>query len=446
MVQSQLCSNSSDILCDCKRILYDKSHLPGVSADCSAMDINNIPDKLENAINILDLSENNIENLDAKLHNLSSHNLHVLILKLNKINRIDGEFFLKLPNLHELDLSYNNITSLDDSKLFQNQKELHKLDLSFNGIKTLPDKFFQPLNKLRILDMSFNNLGDFLTQSKNVLIDNLKLSPDLSHLSLEGLNITNFPIAFFDGFDQLVALHLSDNALTMVPSVPYAIQKLDLSGNPITFLSARHLNYPSLKVLQLNEMPSLASIHHYAFYNLYALEKLAVTNCPKLEEFNELAFDVASKDTSHRHLKSLSLSGNRLTSLNESYKFFFRHMDHIDLRHNPWQCDCDILWIQEFSSILYKAHEIKCNLSPQDSNPHLKHVLDLHHSDLKECFPGEYGKRSHRVLIAALAIAVIVLCGIIFYLLKYPMSCQAQINHIVGPQSPYRPASTSEQT
>nr|XP_023014482.1 leucine-rich repeat neuronal protein 1-like [Leptinotarsa decemlineata] len=356
-VVSEICSNSSEIQCFCNQVTDWETGLPQVRADCSVMNIESIPDRIESDLNFLDLTGNNIRVLDPKLQKLSSSNLNVLILKLNQISKVDSEFFLALPNLSELDLSDNYITSLDH-QIFQNQNNLHRLDLSYNRIETLPDKIFQSMGKLRDLDLSYNHLGNTLRRA-GTFTGRLGVTPNLTHLGLNGLNITVLPSDAFDGFKKLVSLHLADNNFTDIPNVPYSLEKLDLSLNRFTYLSAKYLNYPSLKTLELNGLPFLRSIHHYAFYNLYALEKLTIRYCPNLEEFSELAFDVVSKDTSHKHFKFLSLEGNGLRTLNASYKAFFRQMNHVDLRHNPWRCDCDILWIQEFSTILYKQDEIR---------------------------------------------------------------------------------------
>lgn len=357
-VASELCTNKSEISCDCKQLTDEITHLPVFLANCRSRAVEYVPTQVEEDINYLDLAENEIQILGPETRKLSSNNLNVLILRYNKITKIINGFFDSIPNLVEIDLSSNLITEIEDSNLFKNLNKLTKLNLSFNRIKSLPDGIFSPLNSLRFLDISFNYLGEFLTQSKSALTSKLKANVNLLHLNMNGLNISQLHNAFFDEFKEMKSLSLTDNNLDMIPTVPYSLEKLDLSGNMLTSISAKYLNYHSLQVLKLNRMSTLTDIHHYAFYNLYALEKLIITDCPNLKQFSELAFDVASKNN-HLHPTRLSLARNGLESLNESYKYFFRNMEHVDLRNNPWNCDCDIIWLQEFESVLFKPHEIR---------------------------------------------------------------------------------------
>lgn len=348
--------NVSLISCEYRRMTDPTTHLASYIGDCSGMSLSFFP-KVWDEVNILDLAENKIAALDSKQTKLSSRALKKLLLSFNEISRLSPDFFDDVPELTELNLSYNNISSLD-SKVFQNLGKLSKLDLSFNGLVSLPSGIFGPLPSLKFLDMSYNYLGTFLTSSKNTMRDVMKINKDLNHLGLNGLNLTYIDSTYFDEYKNLKSLSLADNAFENVPIIPYSTEVLDLSGNRLTYVSARYLNYHSLKELKLNRMSSLTSIHHYAFYNLYSLEKLFINDCPNLKEFNELAFDLASKNY-HLHPKVLSLTRNGLQTLNQSYEYFFHNMYIVDLGHNPWRCDCNILWLKRFESKIYKSHELR---------------------------------------------------------------------------------------
>ncbi|KAJ8922016.1 hypothetical protein NQ315_008655 [Exocentrus adspersus] len=438
-VLSDLCGNSSEYKCRCKRVPEPNTRLPVIVADCSDLNIDAFPSNVDNDINVLKLSVNDIEALDPNPSKIVSNDLQTLDLSYNKIASINDEFFLGIPNLRELDLSHNLITSLDDDSVFQNLNQLERLDLSFNKLQTLPDLLFMKLPNLKYLDLSYNPLGGFLTGSQDELKQKLRLSVNVTSLSLNGLNISNIPSTYFDDFNDLTYLSLADNSLDNIPAVPYSVEHLDMSGNNLTFVSARYLNYHSLKVLHLNRMPSLKEIHHYAFYNLVALEKLSITDCPNLKKFSDLAFDVASKNN-HLHPKYLSLARNGLQKLNDTYKYFFRSMDHVDLTQNRWRCDCDILWLKEFEHVLYMPSEIRCFVPGEIKH---KSILDLKEKDMPDCYPAIYGKKSHRILIIVLVSAVLVLIGLIFYLLRYPVNWLGSKNPI-GPNSPYNLAATGE--
>ncbi|CAH1961043.1 unnamed protein product [Acanthoscelides obtectus] len=430
---SEVCNETSKSACNCKLLLDQKRHnLPSLFADCTARGISEVPSLLKSKVNHLDLSFNNIAVLDPNIQNLSSVELYVLELEYNQITRIDEEFFFTAINLEVLDLSHNSIESLD-SQTFQHSVKLQKLDLSFNMIKHLPQEIFKPLENLNYLDLSYNLLGGFLESTS--LVSNL--NPQITELKLNGMNITAFPNDFFHSFEQLQYLSLADNYLLLVPVLPQSLQYLDLSGNKLAYIAAHYLNYPSLKVLRLNRMESLWNIHNYAFYNLPALEKLEITDCPNLNQINELAFDALPED-SRLFPDFISLARNRLNTLNDTYAFIFKNMKGADLTENPWHCDCDILWLQHYRHILYRHNNVRCETPKQMKG---KPITNLSSTDLPECFPHVYGKKSHRILIVMLLVTIVMLFGVIFVLIRYPFSWLAA-NRAVGPNSPYSPPST----
>ncbi|KAL1492116.1 hypothetical protein ABEB36_012606 [Hypothenemus hampei] len=428
--------------CLCNTFTNENTNFPASMANCAGLSINKFPSFLDlpDDINVLDLSMNNIEILESSSES-SSHTLKQLVLSYNIIKDISEDFFNGLPGLTWLDLSHNNLSSLygsSDSNIFLQQKNLIYLDLSFNNFKQLPGGVFYPLAMLKSLDLSYNPLGEFLSQSKDILYRTLGTSLNLTRLSLNNLQLNDLHPDYFTSYQDLKELELQDNYFNYIPTVPYSVEFLDLSGNNISFIAARYLNYHSLKSLRLSRMPSLTSIHHYAFYNLQSLESLTITDCPNLKEFTELAFGLASKVMDIHPIK-LNLARNSITTLNSTYVHMFRQMKQVDLRHNPWQCDCNILWLQEFGTELFKSREIRCASPKNLAN---KRVLDLTEADWTECYPHIYGKTSHKITIVVLMGAVIFLTGLIFYLIKYPkfwVSPQ-DLGINIGPNSPYSEA------
>ncbi|KAF7272776.1 hypothetical protein GWI33_014485 [Rhynchophorus ferrugineus] len=438
-----LCSNGTvSGKCLCVKVTNRETQLPSTRVDCSGLDLKifpssfQFPDDLYD-LHFLDLTLNEIEVLHYPSQAPST--IRHLTLAYNKINSIEVLFFDDFTNLRHLDLSHNDISSFEDSAVFSQLYELAYLDLSFNNIKDLPNSAFESA-PLRYLDLSYNNLGLFLTLSKDVFSTTLGVSANITHLKLNNLELNDLHPEYFKSFNSLKHLEIMDNKFNDIPPVPYSVEHLDISGNNISYLSARYLNYHSLKVLRASRMPSLTSIHHYAFYNLPALEKLVVTDCPYLTEFTELAFGLASKALTTR-LKSLILARNGITSLNATYKYIFRHLNEVDLLYNPLKCDCDLLWLQEFDKELFNGREIRC-ASP--SGLRGKKILSLQEKDLIQCYPAIYGKSSHRVVIALLMIVIVFLIGLIFYLVKYPRSWLDPKHIGISPQSPYSIAPQEE--
>lgn len=359
-----LCSNNVlDHKCLCKEFTNEYTNLPRIEAKCILLSMRKFPDLSQLPVDLtgLDLSFNNIQILEAS-NGTSSSTIEILILKGNEITDVRANFFNGMPALGFLDLSHNNLVSLSnddkDGHVFRQLKNLVVLDLSYNNFKEFPAATFELLPLLKTLDLGYNPLGEFLTRFTDVLSGTLRVSPNISHLSLKNVGLKNICRFFFYPFQNIKLLELQDNSFEYIPTVPTSLQYLDLSGNKLTFVSASSLKYSSLKVLLLSRMPSLTSIHPYAFHNLKSLETLILTDCPNVREFTDLAFGVPSK-TMDIHLTTLNLARNGITSLNSTYAHMFRRMQHIDLRHNPWDCGCDILWLQEFWFELFKESEIR---------------------------------------------------------------------------------------
>ena len=88
-----------------------------------------------NNLEIMDLSNNNISNLE-KIIKLNSPNLQTLILKNNKIISIEPLKNIKSSNLKNMDLSYNEIQNIKPIKMIiKNNKQLEIINLENNKIK-----------------------------------------------------------------------------------------------------------------------------------------------------------------------------------------------------------------------------------------------------------------------------------------------------------------------
>ncbi|EEZ97968.1 chondroadherin [Tribolium castaneum] len=442
---NQLCSvRKAEKNCICKRIT-DSEDLIATEADCVRTNFDYFPtsEQLPKDLNLLDLSHNSLTKLDATETRFSSVTLETLKLSYNAISFISYGFFAEIPNLRILVLSHNNIESLDSDEIFQKNPKITHLDLSFNFIHVIQAATFSPLVELQVLDLSYNNhsLGESLSQVRTLTDSGLGINPNIVRLSLDNIGLKDVQNGFFSNHTYLTHLSLADNRFTQVPRVPYSVEYLDLSGTDISVLQAKELSYHTLRVLRLERMKMLETIHHYAFYNLEALEELSVKHCRNLREFNELVFGALQKNE-ETNLRKLSLAGNGLQSLNWTYKYLFRSLDFIDLTDNPWKCDCDILWLQEFEN-LYKSENVKCS-SPLSLRS--KQLFDVTDENVPTCYPQKYGKKSHRVLIAFLILLVLILAALVGYLFYYsPSWWSGNRSRGIGPQSPYSASRIGEE-
>ncbi|XP_018331058.1 tsukushin-like isoform X1 [Agrilus planipennis] len=400
--------------------------------DCSRNGFDSFPDyQLITEAGHLDLSFNKIEKLDGSVSNVENPVLHSLILSFNSIYYVSTDYFKNLPNLKHLDLSHNDIASFVNSNVFNGLSKLEVLDLSFNSISTLPEYIFYPLSGLRSLDISYNYLGALFTKLDNIFNSTLGLTKEINKLSMNGLDIKYVLHTFFDGANQLTYLSVADNPLLEVPTIPYSVTYLDISGTWVAVLQGKHLNYHSLQILKMNRMPNLRKIDRYAFYTLQSLIELEMNDNPNLKDLESVAFGILSEKTD-LHLKKMSVARCGLKGVNESYQFLFNKLDYIDLQGNPFTCDCNIFWLQKFEDSLNQKQNLRC---VKPLRLRMKNILDLTHEDLPQCESEENQKQ--KVIIIVLSVLIAVLIIFVVYLIYLgPLYYQNKYREI-GPDSPY---------
>lgn len=357
---SSLCSfKKTDTTCRCYYKKEPYSEFPIYIADCIRMNFLEFPEdeELPN-VQELDLSHNIITVLDTEKKNYKSKMLQILQLSYNSLTVIQQDFFATMPNLLHLDISHNNIASFPNANVFRGLSNLITLNLSSNGLSTLPDEIFLSVPNLKELDLSRNYLGALLMDLPQLVPSKLNLNPHIRILKLDGLGINHFKSEFFDKTEQLKYLSLSDNPMEEVPRVPYSLNYLDLSGTNISFLSGGYLNYHSLKVLKLNRLKKLHTIVRYTFIDLYSLEQLEINDASNLKELNEFIFGIPI-ERALPSLRRLSIARCGLETLNSTFLKLFKHVNTIDLRGNPWKCDCDLVWIGALNKSLIGGDQIR---------------------------------------------------------------------------------------
>ncbi|XP_073953551.1 LOW QUALITY PROTEIN: uncharacterized protein [Choristoneura fumiferana] len=179
------------------------------------------------SLKVLDISYNNVPNLDFLNGLYSLSKLMTLSVSSNMLTNVNLSFF---PDLINVDVSNNNISYINNS-FFQNLDHLQSIDLSFNRISKLPPGAFQSLKILKVLNVSSNfikNLryGSFKGLNRTEVIDLSRndihvLDVDVFHecTELKRLIIDYNFITQLD-FDRLILTVSKLNALS-------------LGGNPI---------------------------------------------------------------------------------------------------------------------------------------------------------------------------------------------------------------------
>ncbi|XP_037686787.1 toll-like receptor 2 [Choloepus didactylus] len=195
--------------------------------DGRSRSLHSIPSGLKAAVKSLDLSNNEITYVRSTDLHLCV-NLRVLILKFNRINRINDDSFFSLGSLEHLDLSNNALSNLP-SFLFRPLSSLQFLNLLGNPYKELGEtSLFYHLTNLRILKVgniyAFSKIQkkDFagLTFLEELEIvasnlqsyepESLKSIQNISHLILHMRRPTLLPEIFVDLLRSLEYLELRD--------------------------------------------------------------------------------------------------------------------------------------------------------------------------------------------------------------------------------------------
>ena len=309
--------------CTCKNDLVD----------CNHAHLTEIPsaNDLPKNVRELNLYNNEIKRLSTidPMPNLSK-----LVLRFNKINQIEPEVFKNAPNLKELDLGNNaNITSLPEN-LLQPLEQLQTLKLDGCGITTFENSTFEGNPHLKILDLSDNPLY-FL---KSYFFEHFK--------ELEYLNLMNCKLNEIEW--------KSDVNLASLKALNLSIKNLVLDSNRFGVLNKDSFNYlTKLENLEISNNDELIDIEELTFAQLTNLKRLVITNNAHLFMISKHAF-FAQYNATTFSLKELRLTKNSLHFLSED--MLGNHWDQLevlDLKMNPWNCNCHLKWLQKYSQTKY---------------------------------------------------------------------------------------------
>ncbi|KAK7017980.1 hypothetical protein SK128_003665 [Halocaridina rubra] len=263
-------------------------------------------------LRILDVTNNSLTELGNDVQGLLS--LQGLFMSYNYVSTLKNTTFHNLPNLSVLDFSNNGLQTFEPGT-FYNMESLVTLDLRNNNLVELNPESFKALYSLRELHVCKNQISvikDF------AFID----LPSLRSLEMQDNVITEIGDHAFQNMPSLNFLNLSRNGLQDVPADALArlssLDVLDLSWNyvlEITDLSFQRLEWLTVLMLHDND---LCRLSNGAFSKQRALRVLTLHN-------NQLR---------RLHLQALGITMPGLSLL--------------DMSGNPFQCDCDLVWLKEY--------------------------------------------------------------------------------------------------
>ena len=297
---------------------YDRTP-EGLTADCRARGLTEVPNDLPENLVVLELKVNKIEILTNNsfssvpiLRYLSLLYNHLIYIQrgtfdsLSLLEYIDLSrntnlpsglptvIFSKNPNLQVINLKSNNFTSIpiEPLALFRN---VNKTTIRFakNPIRHLNFSGFPLIHvfRLDLQSLSLSNLSfnDFLPLKRipisilELVRNNLKVLYDgvfqylrlVSKLYLSYNSIRNLTLNAFVGMESLTELYLSPDQLSGLNSLKY----LDLSDNSMREFEEGVWDLPSLDTLDLSNF-NIELLKTVSFKGLTNLRKLILSSNP----------------------------------------------------------------------------------------------------------------------------------------------------------------------
>lgn len=194
----------ADFTTECQRPCDCRWQSGNKAAICSNSSLKVLPANLSSDIQILDLSNNNLQQLQQEgFKRVGLSNLKKLFLKDCNIDTVHKAAFMTLAIMIELDLSKNRIRYLH-ADTFKGTEKLRLINLSNNFIDKLEDGLFRNLKFLQKVEVSNNRIVRIGTKA----FVNL---PQLKILRIDGNNLSHMKPETLMALRNLSGLDLHNN-------------------------------------------------------------------------------------------------------------------------------------------------------------------------------------------------------------------------------------------
>ncbi|CAD6199920.1 unnamed protein product [Caenorhabditis auriculariae] len=326
----------------------------------------------------LDLEGNNITVLVNDPEVVFKSEIKV-VLRNNKIRRLDSSSFRSFRKIKELDLSYNQISAIDESA-FETVSQLKILDLSYNHVAHLPrgvlKNFAKTLTHLNLEENVIHAMPDGLRDLYN-----------LTHVNLNGNKLNKIDSGVLSGSKgSLTELLIANNHLRHIPNSALSgmqkLEHLDISKNRIHSLernsfdtatgadtSLTRLNLAGNKIRNITDPNVFGQISSLTYLDL---------------SFNKIELLASRVFEKLKGLESLFLQNNRLKNFPASSVYRLEKLRHLMLDNNEIaKMDnfslADLPRLQHLSLAANKMEVITENMFSASSSRELK-SLNLAHN------------------------------------------------------------------
>ncbi|XP_061440008.1 toll-like receptor 6 [Rhineura floridana] len=254
----------------------------GFIADYSQSGLDTIPKKLPAHTTVLDLSHNNIS--EIQISDFSYLNkLQVLILSHNLIGKLDFSVFQYNEDLEHLDLSHNNLQTLSCYPI----TSLKHLDLSYNNYAAMPTCLeFGNMLKLEYLGLSVRRIhkSDFsvfsLLQLNTLFLDLEDLSESISgnlpvfitkSLQIALPKNSEFSIVLYLEVNVTESIELSNIQGKQVNDLIMFLSQLNKSGRLLN-LTLNNLQLSWQNLIDIIQNVWESTIEYFSIYHVTIME------------------------------------------------------------------------------------------------------------------------------------------------------------------------------
>uniref|UniRef100_A0A8C6KUY1 Leucine rich repeat containing G protein-coupled receptor 6 n=1 Tax=Nothobranchius furzeri TaxID=105023 RepID=A0A8C6KUY1_NOTFU len=252
-----------------------------MTVDCSEMGLPSVPLNLSPLTTYLDLSMNNISEIQPRafhrLHLLSElrisgnqlkyisgqalqglHNLKVLMLQNNQLERLPDDAPWDLPNLLSLRLDANLLSEVP-AEAFRGVRSLRHLWLDDNSLTEIPVMALDSLPSLQAMTLALNqitHIPDYAFTNLSALVNVTKRNFCSTWNNLNYNDLQEFPVAIRT-LSKLQELGFHNNNIKAIPERAFVgnpqLQTIHFYENPIQFVGKSAFQFlPKLHTLSLN--------------------------------------------------------------------------------------------------------------------------------------------------------------------------------------------------